>query len=202
MESANGSRWDKQAVIYEMIMNAELPKKAMKYFLENADYIESSNENEVKAYYTAEQLQKFEKMYSEIIEGFLNKLVMSHVDKEEFYDKIWESLIDSDVIVEGKDEKIFALAKIWSDPRIPYFCVKEGMKMSNDEFGNIIKENNSLFKEVSFILACKYEQRTESSSLLLNIIHRCKDEREQTVVMAHILDMVERKTLLQFLQNR
>lgn len=177
-------------------MEADSPKAALRFFLENADYIDSSDEKEVEAHYTADQLQKYENMYSEMIEGLLNKLVKSHVSKDQFYEQIWKGIIEEDIIVEERDAKIFALAKLWSDPRIPYFSVNVGMKMSNEEFAQIINDKKELFQEATFVLGCKFEQRTESSSLLLDIINRCTNEKEKIVVMAHILDMVERKILL------
>lgn len=202
MESAKGSRYDKSAIVYDLICESEEPEKAWQYFFENADYIDSSDEKEVDAFFTAQQLQKYEKEYSNLIDGILNKLVMRHCEKKEFYSELWESIMHSNIVCEGKNEKIFAIAKIWSDTRIPYFQVKDGIKMSDEEFSEIIKNNKERLQEVTFILNCQYEQRTETSSLLLEILEKCKDNKEKAVVMAKIIELSERKILYSILNNR
>lgn len=193
--STKGSRYDKSAVIYNIILEAEEPKSAWKYFFENADYIDSSDEKEVDAFFTAQQIQKYEKECSELIDALLNKLVKRHCKKEVFYDELWEKIMESDVVCEGKNEKIYAIARIWSDARIPYFQIKDGIKMSDEEFLTIVKKDKELLQEVTFILNCKYEQRTEISSVLLDVLERCKDTKEKAVVMAKILDLTEKNIL-------
>ena len=100
------------------------------------------------------------------------------------------------MLFDSKDEKIYALGRIWSDARIPYFCVKDGIKMSNEEFISIIENKKELLQEANFILNCRYEQRTETGSLLLDLLERCDDSKERAVVMARILDLLEKKVVL------
>lgn len=202
MESTKGSRYDKSAIIYEFILEAEEPEAAWKYFFENADYIDSSDEKEVDAFFTAQQLQKYEKEYADLIDALLNKLIMRHCEKEEFYNELWESIMKSDVVCDGKNEKIYAIARIWSDARIPYFHVKDGIKMSNEEFEDIIKKNKALLQEVTFILNCKYEQKTETSSMLLEVLERCDNNKEKAVVMGKILDLTEKRVLYKILKSQ
>lgn len=202
MGSAKGSRYDKSAIIYEYILESEEPQAAWQYFLENADYIASSEEKEVNAYFTAQQLQKYEKEYASLIDALINKLVMRRCEKEEFYNELWKSAIESDIVCDGKNEKIYAMAKIWSDARIPYFKTKDGIKMSNEEFADIIEKNKALLQEVTFILNCKYEQKTETGSMLLEVLERCKDSNEKAVVMAKILDLTERKVIYNIFKNQ
>lgn len=178
-----------------MIMSAEEPKYAFKYFLENADYINSSDEKDIEAYFTAQQMQKYSKEYGRLIDGLLNKLTNRHYEKEKFYFELWEN-INSDLLFDDKDVKIYALGRIWSDSRIPYFCVKDGIKMSNEEFAAILENKKKLLQEVTFILSCQYEQKTESSSLLLDVIKRCDNNKEKAVVLAKILNLTEKRTLL------
>lgn len=182
-------------------MESEEPEKAWQYFFENADYIDSSDEKEVDAFFTAQQLQKYEKEYSGLIDAVLNKLVMRHCEKDEFYKELWESIMKSDVVCDGKNEKIYAIGRIWSDAKIPYFQVKDGIKMSDEEFSDIINKNKELLQEVTFILNCKYEQRTEISSMLLEVLERCNNSKEKAVVMAKILDLNERRVLYSILKN-
>ncbi len=202
MGSAKGDRYDKSAVIYSLICEAEEPKNALRYFLENADYIDSSEEQEVEAYFTAQQLQKYQKNYSDLIDALLTKLVTGHYKKERFYDELWESVLNSDVLFDEEDVKIYAIGRIWCDPRIPYFCVNDGVKMSNEEFAGIIEKNKELLQEVTFILGCKYEQKTEISSRLLELLEKCSDSKDKVVVMAKIIDLVEKRCMLSILSNQ
>lgn len=174
-----------------MIMEADDPSEAFAYFLDTADYINSSEQNEVKAYFTASQIQELEKEYGSLVEGILNKLVLKHLDKTVFYRELWKSVIESDLFFEKEKHKIFALFRIWSDGKIPYFQISDGMKMSDEEFTKIIKEKEELLHEIVFVMNCKFEQKTELSSILLNILERCKDEKERAVVLAHIINCSE-----------
>lgn len=185
-----------------MILEAEEPRNAWKYFFENADHIDSSDEKEVDAFFTAQQIQKYEKECSELVDALLNKLVKRHCEKEEFYNELWERIMESDAVCDGENEKIYAIARIWSDARIPYFQIKDGIKMSDEEFSDIIKKNKELLQEVTFILNCKYEQRTETSSVLLDVLERCNDSKEKAVVMAKILDLAEKKVLYNIFKSQ
>lgn len=183
-------------------MEAEEPKAAWKYFFENADDIESSDAKEVDAYFTAQQLQIYEKEYSDLIDGLLNKLVMRGCEKEEFYNELWECIIKSDVICDEKNVKIYAIGRVWSDARIPYFCIKDGIKMSNEEFRDIVEKNKGLLQEVMFILNRHNEQKTETGSMLVDVLDRCANNKEKAVVMARILDLTERRTFLSILERQ
>lgn len=199
MGTTKGSRYDKAVIVYDLIMESQFPKMSLMYFLENADYIDSSEEKEVEAYFTAQQLKSLEKQYSDLVDAIINKLTLCHYKKEKFYEEVWEKVLNSDMLFDSKNVKIYALGRIWSDARIPYFWVKDGLKMSNEEFIAIIERKKELLQEANFILNCKYEQKTETGSLLLNILERCDDNKEKAVVMAGILDFLEKKVVLKVL---
>lgn len=204
LQTVKGNRYDKSAVVYDMILKTEEHLKAWKYFWENADYIDSSEEKQVTAFFTAEQIQKYESEYSELVDALLNKLVKRHCEKEEFYNELWESIMETDVNFEGKEEKIYAMARVWADARIPYFQIKNDIKikMSNEEFSDIIKKNRKLLQEIIFILNCQYDQKTELSSVLLSVLERCNRGKEKAVAMAVILDLSEKKAMYNLLKDQ
>lgn len=183
-------------------MESQFPMMSLMYFLENADYIDSSEEKEVEAYFTAQQLKNFEKQYSDLVDALINNLILCHYKKEKFYEELWEKVINSDLLFDSKDVKIYAIGRIWSDARIPYFCVGDGIKMSNEEFIAIIENKKELLQEANFVLNCKYEQRTETGSLLLDILERCDNNKEKAVVMARILDILEKKVVLSVFRDQ
>lgn len=140
--------------------------------------------------------------YEDLIDGLLNKLVSRHYEKEKFYNDLWDSVVGSDLLFDEKQTKIYALGRIWSDPRIPYFQVEAGIKMSNEEFIGIIEKKKELLQEASFILSCKYEQRTEASSVLLGVLDRCENDKEKAVVMAKIIDYIEKRTMFNMMNSQ
>lgn len=152
-------------------------------------------------YFTAQQLKEHEKEYSDLTDAILTKLINKRYLKEKFYDELWESVINSDVNFDQKDAKIYAIGRIWNDARIPYFCLSNGIKMSDDEFGRIIEENRQLLQEATFILGCKYEQRTESSSKLLDLLVKCGDSKVKMAVMAIIIELIEKRCIFNMLRS-
>lgn len=177
-----------------MIKEADEPWEAFEYFCEQSYVSENPEGQEVEAHFTATQIQKLQKEFDDLLDGILNKLLSKHLGKSEFYRELWKN-IESDVLFEEKNQKIYALYRIWVDGRIPYFQIGNGLKMSNEEFQDSIKATESLIHEIAFILNCKFEQKTERSSVLLDVLNRCKDDKERAVVLAYIISATEVKTL-------
>lgn len=192
--TSKGNKYDKAAIIYRMIKGADEPTLAFEYFCDKACYIDSSDENEVKAHFTASQIQILKDEFDDLLDGILNKLLSKHFDKSTFYSELWKN-IESDILFEEEDKKIYALYRIWCDGRIPYFQIDEGIKMSDDEFQVTLKETEELLREITFIMSCKFKQKTERSSILLRVLNSCKDDKEKAVVLAYIISTAEIKIL-------
>lgn len=176
-----------------MIKDSDNPSKAFADFLDCADYISSSEEKMVEAYFTASKIQVLEKEYDDLVDGILNKLVSKHLDKKEFYLELWKNVMESDLLFEEEEKKIYALYRIWVDGRIPYFQIGDGIKMSDDEFKQLVSDTEEFLHEIMFIMNCKFEQKTERSSLLMNVLKKCKNEKEQAVLLAQIISISELK---------
>ena len=67
--------------------------------------------------------------------------------------------------------------------------------MQNEKFKEIISEKNLEIKKAAFILNSEYDQRTEKSSLLLELIKSCENEQEMAVLLAVILDIDETRAV-------
>lgn len=184
-----------------MIQSAENPELAFEFFYENSEYIESSDQNEIVPYFTAQQLSKYKNKYDKLIDGILNNLIIQHYEKSDFYKELWKQIMKNDLQFPSDDDKIYALGCIWSDFRIPYFCVEDGLRMSNEDFSNIIEEKKEILQEIIFILNCDAEQKTETASLLLNVIEKCNDPKEKAVMMAVIIDYCERKVIRSIIEK-
>lgn len=177
-----------------MINGADEPCEAFAYFCEHSYVDDNPDGQEVEAFFTAAQIQTLQKTFDDLLDGILNKLISKHLEKPDFYCELWKN-IESDVLFEEEEQKMYALYRIWIDGRIPYFKIGDGLMMSDEEFKEIIDGAESLLRETAFILNCKFEQKTERSSVLLDVLNRCKDNKERAVVLAYIISTTEVKML-------
>ena len=107
-------------MIYTRIQQDNDPQDAFRYFLENADEIVSTEEEELEQSFTAAELQKLQKKCMPLIEGILESLLSENASKEEFYNRLWTDGICKNTLLQNDNERIYALYRIWQDIRIPY----------------------------------------------------------------------------------
>lgn len=195
LQDVKGEEYNIAAAIYRMILQDGNQYKAFQYFLENADDIDSSESQEADEYFRVAEINQLEKKYGKLVEGIIDKLISKHLEEDEFYKELWNKIVKTDSEFEKEEEKIFALYKIWEDNRIPYFKLDDGLKMQNEKFKEIISEKNLEIKKAAFILNSEYDQRTEKSSLLLELIKSCENEQEMAVLLAVILDIDETRAV-------
>ena len=135
-----GEQLDVCYQIYKVIVST-LGKEAeaLRFFLENSELIEPSNEERVKAIFSKEESLELEEMYGQMINGMLAALLTKNLSVNEFYEELWGAIVDNPILKEEK-VKVFALYYIWIDMRIPYFQLDKGIKMSNEEFADITRQ--------------------------------------------------------------
>lgn len=201
LEKAKGEKADIAAAVYGLIQKTEAPLEAFRFFLENADDVDSLEEEEIESYFTASQLQKLEAGCGQMVEGIFDKLLSKNMDPEDFYSELWKKTIRDSYIFENDNEKIYALYRIWIDGRIPYFKIGSGLKMSDEKFSAIIKEKKNEIKKAIFILNSSFSQRTERCSLLVDILDACAEEEEKAVILAQMLSLTERKSMAKVLKD-
>ena len=78
---------------------------------------------------------------------------------------------------------MFGLLWIIADNGIPYYELGMPLSMENDEYKRIIEENKEASERITYILSIPLEQRTETSSLILNELSG-KDDVTQAVLLA------------------
>lgn len=201
LESVKGEKIDIAASVYQTIKKAERPEELLRFFLENVDEIDSSEENEVEQRFTASEVQKLRSDCGQMIDGTLSKLINSSLEEETFYHELWEKVIDKNNMLSTEDEKIYALCQIWRDGRIPYFKLEPGLKMSNERFREIGTEKRKLLKKAIFVMNKDFEQKTERSSNIVRILDLCENEEEKAVVLAQILAIEQRRVLSSFFED-
>ena len=201
LKSANGEKIDMAAEIYRLILEEPDKGKALRDFLENADEVVTSGEKEIKKRFPEEKIQKLKNDCEAQIEGSLTKLIRKNMDAEEFYEELWQKAIEHNSLLDGEDEKIYALYRIWTDSRIPYFNLGAGLKMSDEDFLKISETKKDELRKIVFILNSELEQRTETSSLILNLLNSCETNDEKVVLLAQVIAISERRMINELLSK-
>lgn len=181
--------------MYKQILAEKDSVQAFRYFLQNADDIVSSEEQEIPQRYTATEIQKLKSRCAPCVSGILDSALGRNSSEDDFYRLLWDSISNHNPLLTEEDDVIYAIYMIWQDGRLPYFQLDEGLKMTNERFMEITRKNKALIKKANFIIRSSMEQRTEVSALLLNILSECETEEDQVVVLAQILARLEQKII-------
>ena len=188
-----GEQIDIAAAVYYMIQKESNRADAFRFFLEHADELETTGEAEAESVFTASEIQKLSRNCGQLAEGILDHVIGKNFDEADFYAELWKRGIEENINLPEEKEKIYALYRIWTDGRIPYFKLDEGLLMTNERFREIVGEKQSQLKQVRFLLNSRFSQRTQRSSLLVRILDSCETEEEKAVILAQILLMAEYK---------
>lgn len=186
-------QWDIAACIYKLICEEDDKVEALQEFMECLAVEDDVEKEEIPEYFTPKEIQNLANNCGQMLKGTLRKLIAEKLTKQEFYARLWKDVIaENDVLLDEK-EKIFALYYIWQDDRIPYFDVSCGLEMSDEEFSEIRKCKEELLRKATFVLNTNFLQKTQRSSVLLEIIDECEYKKEKAVILAHVLDSAEKK---------
>lgn len=121
----------------------------------------------------------------------VENLVQQKMTEEAFYENLWGKICDS-ALLSDQTAQIAFLARLWLDPRIPYYQVEEGCTMENDEFIRIRQKIWPTLKKAYFILSIPIPQKTQRASLLMKLSNEIGDEREQAVFWASVIARLRR----------
>lgn len=162
--------------------------KALRWFFEYVGNMSFSGDEEIVCKISESELKSLQKQYGEIVDATFESLLAQNLQEELFYQKIW-TFIESTPSIETNNAKIFSVYDLWTDPRIPYFHVGEGLSMSNQNFQNISIKLQEDIQKARFILNTNYyTQRTNRASELLTLLETHQSSKEeQAVLMAQIL---------------
>lgn len=188
-----GEKIDIAALVYNRLQREEDPQAAFRYFLDNADEIDSTKEEDAEQIFTATEIQQLRKKCDSLIEGILNRFLSENDSEGEFYNRLWTEGVCGNTLLQSDKERIYALYKIWQDGRIPYFQLDEGLAMTNEQFGDCCNKNRQLIKKAFFIINSAFSQRSQQSDLLLEVLKECETDEDKAVVMAQILGHAEMK---------
>ena len=158
------------------------------------DDTESDASIELQDYISDKELEELRindgELVNQILESNLKKAYLIESCEEEFYMFLWSEMVHT--FSELKD-RAFALYYIIIDRRIPYFSVRKGLKMSEEDFREYRRQNKNSIAKTKFVLYNTYSQKTEEASILLDEITGRKSYEERVVLLVSILDTLRQE---------
>lgn len=197
-----GDKIDIAALIFDEIEKSYgFEGEILKYFFEISEEIESSKEQRAEIIFSEEDKYRYREEYGKMIDGYLTALIHKNLPEIQFYENLWE-VVNNDMILSEKKQKIFALYYIWIDARIPYFQLEAGFKMSNEEYKRCSENMLPLILKTRFALVAPTEQKTERASRILGMLNELKTEKEKIVLMSHIIEIKDKREIISELIQR
>ena len=162
----------------------------LQVFFEYYEKIKSIKTKEIKSHISEEQEEILIKNYGKFVDEVLNvnlkKAYQNGYSAQEFYRSLWIGICNSGIIT-TLTEKAFAMYYIAIDMKIPYFYLRKGVLMSNEEFRICMKKNEEGLQKIRFILSSEYSQKTEEASLILNELIDAESFEDQIIIMTGVL---------------
>lgn len=193
LEHAKGKEIDIAEKVYDFILQSDDSLQLFKWFLKNVKNIKSTKEQEVEVRISREEFFSLQQSCNKMVVGILDNLLLEYLPEEEFYEALWQRIFQNNLLFSKREQKIYALLRIWKDFRIPYYEIDAGMKMNSEEYKQIADDKDDEIKKAIFITYSKFEQKTQRSSLFLKILEECESEKEKAVMLGIILSLIERR---------
>lgn len=124
----------------------------------------------------------------------LGNLVKRNLEVNEFYLSLWDAINGTAFFATDLDT-ICAIIYLCNSTRIPYYKLDDGLKMDNEEFVKIAKDNIEHLNKMIYILSVGLEQKTEVASLLLQVLDGIEDPKTRVVLFAHLVSFCERRAV-------
>ena len=171
--------------------NFEEQAHCLEVLCDNYGKIKSTETKIVKSYISRERNEQLVKSYGKFVDEVLNttlqKAYHNGYSREEFYKRLWIALCNCGIIT-TIIERAFAMYYIAIDRKVPYFYLKKGLLMSNEEYQKCLLENESAIQKIRFILYSDFSQKTEEASLIIDELINAKNYEDQVILMTSILN--------------
>lgn len=179
--------------LYQMLIK-ENDEDRLHYFqmiCEKIEDIDSDESLEIASYFEEGEIEQLKGIYGKYIDEVINA-VRKKIDRQklsvsDFYKTLWNTVFNDSMLTNEK-EKAFGLLWIIADNGIPYYEIGTPISMENEDYKKIVDENKLSLERISYILSIPFEQRTESSSLILQELNE-KDDITQAVLLSQAFAM-------------
>lgn len=178
--------------ILELILAQDFKRQSslFQYVCEIWGTIRSSEEIDVPERVSNVAYENLKDLHGDIIntalDSYTRKGLIKNWDRPTFYAKLWPFVINNPMW-DSIEEKAFTLYRIAVDFRSPYYNVGVGLRMSNDDYSNIMVGITEEFQEFRFISALEFDQKTERASLIMNLLERLDSKEKKIVLMSKII---------------
>ena len=188
IDNFNGELYD---LCYEILDNEKDEAKIFEFVCVNFKKVPKDGTLSLKAYFTKSEIDEFESIYGDTINGLLNSAIkkcnLGVVEPDKFYSSLWQSYC---ALFSTKKEKAFAFYYTLIDTSIPYHYLGKPISMSNEHFKELVEKNKSSIDKVLYIARSNYSQRTEKASLLLNCLDEIEDAESKAVVLSQAIPLL------------
>ena len=125
-----------------------------------------------------------------IADKVLGNLLPKNPQEADFYHTLWEKLCDS-LLFSDEAHQIAFLMRLWMDLRIPYFHRDSmGLEMDDAEFQVIFEKILPVLKKAQFLLVVRFRQKTQRTSLLIELANGLADDAERAVFWAFVISRI------------
>lgn len=181
--------WDACSAVWSLIRakDEEEQERYFTLFLRDIDLYDVDIDDE--SHEKLKELQDGFLKVKDLEKRIIKSLISNNPTEASFYRQLWEKINDS-LLFPNPVSQISFLACLWSDTRIPYFQLEEGLFMDDERYQAILEELSPYIKKANFIVSTDLQQRTQRASLLMKIAEEINDEEKVTVFWAYILSRV------------
>jgi hypothetical protein len=193
LEHGKGSKVDRATSIVQLIQQAPGHNRGslLRMACENWDTAESDNSVILPSLVSEDDVKQLKEKNGKLVDSLLEGIIAGNPSEDDFYQRLWE-VINSAVFHEEK-VRYFALYWVLIDMRIPYFCLSEGISMSNDRYKELSNKLGMRRAKIRFVAKRSFDQKTQQASLLLEELDQVSGE-ERVVLMAYLITLFKGDT--------
>lgn len=152
----------------------------LRFFLTRYEDIDTDKSRPVNPVFKVAQLESLEKTYGDVINKFIDDKAKIRMPIDKFYVLLWDEIQNGGKFT-SEEERAYAIYLALRNPRIPYFDLEDGLQMSDEVYANIYRENIESVQKIRYILATRFNQKTQRASLLLNVLDTISNESKAVV---------------------
>lgn len=127
--------------------------------------------------------------YYLLLKGLVQSISRLNPVPEEFYEKLYKSIFQSDVFPQKDAERgviLYLLSE--SITGLPYYRANDPVKLENDAFNEIVKELKDELKKALYILNDRFDSRAEEASQLCDIADSIEEREKKSVFWACVIN--------------
>jgi len=133
---------------------------------------------------------EYEKELSEV-NGMVRKIVENisadNPDEDTFYSILWREY-NGNVLFNSTFEKICALISLVISPGIPYFQLKDSLKIEDNKYISISNSIRMNILEIDSVMERDHHRKTDAASHIYRIMNELGSEEEKIVFLSHVID--------------